>query len=97
MLFLIYWIRELAGWALLVAGLVVFCFVPSQWAGFAGGHYVEGVALTVIGVFLFRGGIHLLKIAVAARMCREAQDRLYPAPVGPPARGPARRVTARRA
>jgi hypothetical protein len=97
MLFLIYWIREIAGWALLVAGLVVFGFVLSKDYGFAGGHYVEGVALTVIGAFVFRGGIHLLKIAVAARMCRETQDRLYPAPAGPPARGPARRVTARRA
>jgi hypothetical protein len=93
-LFLVYWIREIAGWALLVGGLVVFCLVHQF---FSKGQLIEGVAVTVIGVFLFRGGIHLLKIAVAARMCRVTQDRLYPAPVGPPPRGPARRATARRA
>ena len=41
-----------------------------------GNHYVlEGAMLTVIGIFLFRGGIQLLKIAVAARVCMDAQVR----------------------
>jgi hypothetical protein len=67
--------REIAGWALIVLSLFVFynCFTlltdlhPS---------ILEGGALTLIGVVIFRGGIHLLKIAVAARICLDAADRM---------------------
>ncbi len=84
-----YLIRELAGWALIALGLYVFyqvylfcgtnspisddTTIPRRQA-----QPLEAFCLTVVGVFIFRGGIHLLKIAVAARICREAQERLYP-------------------
>jgi hypothetical protein len=75
-----FWFRELAGWLLVGLGLFIFflVFVFLQNKGF-----VEAAVLAVVGVFLFRGGVHLLKVAVAARICQQAQDRLYPAP--PPA------------
>jgi hypothetical protein len=67
-----FWTREIAGWLLLVLGLYVFyiCFVflRSQ-------QIVEAASMTVIGIFLFRGGIHLLKVAVAAQVCLEARDQ----------------------
>src|SRR5262249_25994283 len=37
---------------------------------------IEAGPLTVIGIFIFRGGIHLLKIAAAARVCRGLSEQL---------------------
>jgi hypothetical protein len=70
-----FWLRELAGWALVGLGLYVFliCFAtlldPAP-------KLLEAGPLTVIGFILFRGGIHLLKVAVAARVCMHAQGEL---------------------
>jgi hypothetical protein len=72
-----FWLRELAGWALILLGLACFAIVFA----FCYLHYIfEAWPITVIGIFVFRGGIHLLKVAIAARICQQAQDRLYPAP-----------------
>lgn len=68
-----FWLREIAGWLLVGLGLAVFyvCFVLLV------NHYVlEGGPLSLVGIVLFRGGIHLLKVAVAARVCERALDRL---------------------
>jgi len=72
---MIFWIREIAGWTLIASGLFVFVKVYEMSFQY---QLLWGILFTVIGIFLFRGGIHLLKVAVAARMCREAQERLYP-------------------
>jgi len=68
-----FWLREIAGWSLVVLGLLTFygCYEL-----LLRGRVVETGTLTVIGIFLFRGGIHLLKMAVAAHVCLEAQHRL---------------------
>lgn len=67
-----YWIREIAGWLLVALGLFVLyvCFVLLVT------HHaiLEAIFLTVIGVIVFRGGLHLIKVAVAGRVCREAQQ-----------------------
>jgi hypothetical protein len=69
-----FWTREVAGWVLL--GLGLYVFYRDYQLLMEGNHYVlEGAMLTVIGIFLFRGGIQLLKIAVAARVCMDAQVR----------------------
>jgi hypothetical protein len=67
-----FWSREIAGWILLILGLGIFylCF-----AFLAQQLVVQALPLTVIGIFVFRGGLHLLKIAVAAEVCLQAQDR----------------------
>jgi hypothetical protein len=72
-----FYIREIAGWGLIVLGLYVFwlCYlqITSQ------GHYfLQAAPLTFIGFVIFRGGIHLLKVAVAARICLQAQEQLRP-------------------
>src|SRR5437588_12327563 len=81
-----FWIREVAGWALVGLGLCIFvqCFF---WL--SSGRYIGAGSWTLIGIFVFRGGIHLLKVAVAARVCLQANERLQP---DHPARPAARRV-----
>jgi hypothetical protein len=67
-----FWLRELAGWVLVVLGLYVFysCYVLLL------NHYlVEAGPLVLIGIVVFRGGIHLLKVAVAARVCLHARQQ----------------------
>jgi hypothetical protein len=69
------WTREVAGWLLLALGLYIF--YRSYTLLLSGtDRQIEGAILTVMGIFLFRGGIHMLKIAVAARVCMEAEQRL---------------------
>jgi hypothetical protein len=70
-----YWLRELAGWLLVGIGLVMFYFA---YAFCAARWILEAWPMVLGGIFVFRGGIHLLKVAVAARVCNQAQDRLYP-------------------
>jgi hypothetical protein len=83
-----FWLRELAGWLLVALGLYVFLIVATemlnpaiQWA-----QYLEAGPMILIGFILFRGGIHLLKVAVAARICTLPQ-----AEPNPPAEKPTRR------
>jgi hypothetical protein len=84
-----YWFLELAGWVLLGAGLVAFygCYLL-----LTNNQPVEMGPMMVIGFVIFRGGIQLLKVAVAARVCAQFQGRT-PADQPKPAAG----TTARRA
>jgi hypothetical protein len=76
---MIYWIREAAGWLLVGLGLLVFLGV---WECCEQQRYFPAMFLTGIGIIVFRGGIHLLKVAVAGRICRQTQNQLYPAQSG---------------
>ena len=81
-----YWLREIAGWLLVVLGLwlflTVYDFCQNRWI-------FEATILTVVAVFVFRGGIHLLKTAVAARLCQQTSEELA-APARPTVTRPAR-------
>ena len=82
--------RELMGWLLVVAGLYVLyvCYrlIVEESRLF------EGVPLSVVGIIVFRGGIHLLKVAVAAQICSLAKERTQEdAGAKPPVRKPAGR------
>jgi hypothetical protein len=70
-----FWFREAVGWLLVVIGLYVF-FICFAMLVSDPPRILEAPLLTVIGIFLFRGGIHLLKVAVAARICQQAQQRI---------------------
>ncbi len=70
-----FWMREIAGWLLVVLSLFVFYVCMSLLLN----HYIiETLPMTIIGIFLFRGGIHLLKVAIAARICQQARERQSP-------------------
>jgi uncharacterized membrane protein YesL len=69
-----FWTREVAGWMLVMIGLFVFyrCYTLVT----LGNHYIlEGIALAFAGTIIFRGGIHLLKVAVAAQVVMEARKK----------------------
>ncbi len=82
-----FWLRELAGWVLIWLGLAGFAISLRLLTQ----HYwIEAGLPSLIGFFLFRGGIHLLKVAIAARICLQAQDKLRPERAVP---RPVRKVT----
>lgn len=60
-------IREIIGWLLIVVSLGIF------WSGYTflkDGGVIEGLLHSVVGVMLFRGGLQLVKVAVAAKALR---------------------------
>ncbi|MBA4189972.1 MAG: hypothetical protein C0467_18460 [Planctomycetaceae bacterium] len=62
-----YWSREIAGWALVLAGLFFF------WQSYTlllNKRVFEAAPLSFIGFIVFRGGIHIMKVAVAAQAAR---------------------------
>jgi len=62
------WIREIAGWLLLLVSLLVFVLVreylEQRWIFAAG-------IMAFVGVMIFWGSIHLLKVAIAARIAQQ--------------------------
>ena len=75
-----YWAREVAGWLLVAIGLVIFYQSYDQLMR---RRIFEAMPLAFIGFIVFRGGIHLLKVAVAAQAARG---------LGESPAGPAKRV-----
>ena len=87
-----YWIREIAGWLLVLLGLGMFFVVYDLCTHrliFGGG------IMAVVGIFVFRGGIHLLKVAIAARVCMGTQEQVYLRKSAEPAVSPRRGATPR--
>jgi hypothetical protein len=82
-----FWLRELGGWLLVLLGLYLFMLSIDML-------YVrmifEAPPVALIGIIVFRGGIHLLKVAVAARVCTHAQAALREQGTG--VRGPVKKV-----
>lgn len=70
---MIYWIRELLGWALVAAGLFAF-YIAVQALLQDGPYILEGPMLVAVGFFIFRGGLQVLKLSMAGRICAQAQQ-----------------------
>jgi hypothetical protein len=84
-----FWLRELAGWLLVGLGLFVF-YVCFALLLVERPLILRTGPLVLIGIIIFRGGIHLLKIAVAARVCLHA-DAAVRERDAPPERAKVRR------
>lgn len=70
-----YWSREIAGWGLVLAGLFLF------WQAYSlllNKRVFEAAPLTFMGFIVFRGGIHIMKVAVAAQAARNLPESLQP-------------------
>ena len=66
---MLFWIREIFGWLLVLVGLAAFWLCLA----FLGERQVvEASIVAGIGIFVFRGGIHLIKVATAARVVLHA-------------------------
>ncbi|MFO0969816.1 MAG: hypothetical protein U0793_30030 [Gemmataceae bacterium] len=63
-----FWIREILGVLLILGGLYSFLLTISIITNNPSAFF-NALHTTVIGIFVFRGGIHLLKVALAARVC----------------------------
>jgi hypothetical protein len=68
--------REIFGWALVLLGLFVFYKTYELLRDQTVSRFLEGSALTVVGFIIFRGGLHLLKVAVAAQVCLRAWEKV---------------------
>jgi hypothetical protein len=69
------WFMEIAGWLLLAFGLWIF-YDSFEWM--REGKITQTGPHMVIGFIVFRGGLQLIKMAVAARICLQIQ-RVPPA------------------
>ncbi|MGL4464728.1 MAG: hypothetical protein ACRC1K_21450 [Planctomycetia bacterium] len=81
----LFWVREVIGWLLVAAGL----FGVLQSMSLVGNREVVGGAIVAgMAIFVFRGGLHLIKVATAARIVLASLDRPeWSAAVGRPERG----------
>jgi len=59
------WLRELAGWLLLGIGLAIFAIV--YFVFLLNKLVLQAIIFGIVGVFVFRAGVALLKVALAAR------------------------------
>jgi hypothetical protein len=67
------WLREVVGWILLGTGLAAFAVC--YFVFLLQRRIVEAVALGVIGFTIFRAGLSLLKVAMAAKSSRDVEKQ----------------------
>lgn len=63
------WLREIAGWVLLGIGLAMFAMTYAVFL--LNRQVIQAVIFGFGGLAVFRGGLQLLKVAMAARAARD--------------------------
>ena len=76
-----YWVREVAGWLLVAVGLYAFY---QAYGLLLDRRVFEAGPVTFMGFIIFRGGVHVLKVAVAAQMARGVTAAAKPTARRPP-------------
>lgn len=74
---MVYVLREIAGWALILIGLWQFA---RAYDLLLNKRVFEAGPVVFIGFIVFRGGVHVLKVAVAAQAARGLPEATKPAP-----------------
>ena len=85
-----FYVREVVGWALMVLGLWLFY---QSYQFLMNKLIIQSGPTVLMGIVVFRGGIHMLKVAVAARVCQQAPAESRPTAGRPQAVRPQRRAT----
>lgn len=67
-----FWVREIAGWALVGTGLFVFLLALGLMET---SKFIQAGLTVGMGIALFRGGIQLIKVATAARIVAGEERR----------------------
>jgi hypothetical protein len=67
-----FWFCEIGGWLLVAVSLYLFLEV---YVLLQDTKYFQTAPIVLMAIFIFRGGIQLLKVAVAARICVQAQEQ----------------------
>jgi hypothetical protein len=94
-----FWLREVFGWLLVGIGLWMFSLTygmllyQNPATGRTEPKIIEAGQWSIVGIIVFRGGIHLLKVAVAARVCTQVVEEISgdrPGLAARPVRAPVR-------
>lgn len=75
-----FWIREIAGWILVIIGLGLVLLALSFLSD---RQVVEGGVATMAAIFIFRGGLLLIRISTAARICMQPATETSPGRAAP--------------
>ena len=73
-----FWIREVAGWVLVVIALVLIQMGLAYVANPERPKVVEAAVIMLVGLGVLRAGILLIRISTAARICRTDRNADQP-------------------
>ncbi len=69
-----FWIREIAGWALVVFAIVLIYMGLAYVSNLDRPQVVEAAVIMLAGLGVLRAGILLIRISTAVRICRTDRD-----------------------
>ncbi len=73
---MLFWLREIAGWSLVAVALVMARQGLLYAMNTGEPKIVEASVIMFGAIGVLRGGILLIRMSTAARLCRESKDRV---------------------